>query len=73
MVVLPNGYERSGDAVRGLLRELAELRALDLRRHAHPPGSSASDRATAELDARTILVMDHFRDAHLGNERGDGD
>jgi len=45
-----------------LLKELAELRELDRRRHAHAPGSPGRDAASTELDARSRRLMDRFRD-----------
>jgi len=62
--------ERNPPATDDLLRELSELRELDQRRNMYAPGSTLHERATAEIDARTQRVMDHFRDR--GRRGGDG-
>ena len=48
-------------AVLSLLSELAHLRELDRRRHAHKPGTAADAAAIAEVDAQNRRVMDRFR------------
>jgi len=53
-----------------LLRELDELRELDLRRNAHAPGSAAHDAATLEVDLRSRRLMDRFRDLKERRRRG---
>ncbi len=53
---------RDASAISELLKELAELRELDLRRQAHAPGSAAYDAATLEVDLRGRRLMDRFRD-----------
>ena len=54
--------DRDPVPVEELLKELAELRELDRRRHAHAPGSPDRDAASTELDARSRRLMDRFRD-----------
>lgn len=58
------GTGRDGPSIDELLEELAELRELDRRRHAHAPGSPAHATATRELEQRTRRLMDRFRDLH---------
>ena len=53
---------RDAAAIEELLKELSELRELDRRRQAHPPGSAAFDAATLEVDLRGRRLMDRFRD-----------
>ena len=60
---------RDTSTVNELLRELAELRELDRRRQAHPPGSAAYDASTVEVDRRGQRLMDRFRDLE---QRRDG-
>jgi hypothetical protein len=54
--------ERDSQAAEGLLKELAELRDLDERRHAHAPGSPGHERATAEVERRSRRLMERLRD-----------
>jgi hypothetical protein len=53
---------RDTRAINELLKELAELRELDLRRQDHVPGSAAHDAATLDVDLRSRRLMDRFRD-----------
>jgi hypothetical protein len=50
------------DAVGELLLELKRLRDLDVRLHAHAPGTAEHEAASAEVDAQGNRVMDRFRD-----------
>jgi hypothetical protein len=59
---------RDARAIDDLLRELAELRELDRRRHAHAPGSAAHDAASVEVDLRSRRLFDRFRDLQQGRE-----
>ena len=62
---------RNGDvdgdslAIETLLEELAELRELDQRRHAHAPGSPGFLDATREVDALSDRLMARARELHL--------
>ena len=58
-----------GTVIEVLLRELDELRKLDLRRNAHAPGSAAHDATTLEVDRRTRQLMDRFRDLKTRRKR----
>ena len=56
------GADHGPASIDTLLEELAELRELDERRHAHAPGSPAHEEATAAVDALSERVMDRARD-----------
>lgn len=56
--------DRESIVIDRLLEELAELRELDRRRHAHAPDSPGFARATREVDALSEKLMDRARDLH---------
>ena len=66
-----NGGRENDTSVLNLLAELARLRELDRRRHAHKPGTAADAAAIAEVEAQNRRVMDRFRDmaAQTGQRR----
>lgn len=55
-----DGRERR--AIDLLMEELAELRELDRRHHAHPRGSGDEGVSEKELERRNQRLMDRFRD-----------